>query len=217
MEIKSSEIWYTYTSSYSGPVLSLDVFAYAFIKSKITKCVFHTQGKYYFEEDHKIVSRDVDLKIDPRLKNGKYSMQEWPNDAFSKEMLYQNYINGFFERIHFAFDNKYIDHEYIRFSLGEILIIDGNSKKRLYVFVNFYSSGVIIIEFRVIYNYSIELDKYIHECVNLSMMEFDKCYVDEALFKYVDCSGNGKRDDEKIVDSNDDFTFRFSLLSFSNE
>ena len=150
MKIERSEIWYSYSTIYDGPLIPFNIFAGLLLATKITRCVYNSDGMFYYIKNKKIESRIVKSDISVEMSKISYSLDNWPDDGFSKETLYQNLLNNYFENKHFSINTKFIDHSYIRFSLDEIVIEDDKSRFHIYPFFNFYNSGIIILEMRII-------------------------------------------------------------------
>lgn len=212
MNITNSEIWYNYTTAYTGPLISFDILSLILLSKGITSCTFDSDNNYYFLKDNKLQKQKLEIITNPSDTIATLNISDQPSSEYTKEMIYQNFINSFSEKRIFSKNTFSIDHRYLRFSLDEILIKDQELEYRLYPFVNFYNSGVVIIEFRVIYNTPIDIDNYIDNCINLSNREFNKYYVNVSLSKYAKIICNVENDYKDYVDELPEFSFTLREL-----
>jgi hypothetical protein len=217
MQIKQAEIWYNYVTYFEGPPITIETIALILLKSSITRCVFSTHGIYYFLQDNIMHTRKMKMNINPNQTKASFNIKEWPDDNFSKEILYQNYINYFYEFRIFSFDTSHIDHKYLRFSLDEMIIENDENRLHIFPFVVLYSSGVMIIEFRIIFDYDISSSDFINKYINLSTREYNKCYSNNALATYAQ-KINGETDRlEKYTDGLNDFPFELNEFKIPYE
>jgi hypothetical protein len=220
MDIEHSEIWYTYSSFISGPPpIRPEYLADVLLKSKITNIIFDGDGKYYLLEDQKVKTNEMKINISPDGHKVEFKMSDWPDDPFLKEVLYQCHLNYFSENKLLNLRGNYIDNQYIRFSLNEILLKYDGYKVHLYPFVTIYTSSLIaIIEFRAIIDYAIDIDSFINNFIHLSIKEFLTCYSNEYLSIFskeimIESPNSEKDGEQKNIDLENN-TFHFKLYEF---
>jgi len=217
LEITKSEIWYTYSTLYTGNLFSEDQIANIFLFSGITDSIFDGNGNHYFLDNSQLEIEKVDIELALDKSSAKFKIPKKPENNFSQEILYQNCLNSFFERMHFSLRSKFSDHNYLRFSLGKIVIENSEIRFHLFPYVNFYKGGVIIIEFRVIYDFPISLDDFINKYINLSINEFEKCYTSKELSNCSKLLKGITKDSEKIIDESSPFTFNLYEFCFHSK
>jgi hypothetical protein len=159
----------------------------------------------------------MDININSSQTKASFNIKEWPNDDFSKEILYQNYINYFYEFRVFSYDTSHIDHNYLRFSLDEIIIENEEDRFHIFPFVALYSSGVMIIEFRIIFDYSIFSSDFINKYINLSTREYKRCYSNSALAAYAQKINGETNNPGKYIDKSNGFPFELNEFKIPYE
>ncbi|MCD1653508.1 hypothetical protein K7J14_02195 [Treponema zuelzerae] len=213
MNINYSEIWYTYSTYFSGnQLVPLSIISEILLRTNITDCIYTNEGNYRILSGDKVIEKEIDTEYNPEMTRGSFSIKDWPENDFTKEVLYQNCINSFFERKLLNYDGKYVDNSYIRFSVGEAVLLFEHDDKILYPFITVYPTGILILEFRGIYNKSYGIDDYIDNCVDFSRKVYSKCYTSKQLSKLSRNIINWTGECSEIIE--DSGEFKFELFEF---
>ncbi len=216
MKILDSQIIYTFSTSFEGPILDSEILSKIFLKSGITRIVYNNSGKYFYSEKDKIHKKDVNIKMNQNQTRMHFNLEGWPKDEYSKELLFQNHINTFFERKFFSIESNRINYKYIRFSSEPIYLLNKDGKLLLYPTFYMYDSGIIILELRRIIDYEVELGNFIDHFVNASFIEFDKCYGNIAVAEILKGISKTTNALEDLSIDTTDFKFDLKEMIFDN-
>ena len=214
IEITNAEVIYTYSTYYLGPCVARDILAKIFLLKKLTKVVYDSDGYFYYLKDDEFIKGDSTITLSPDTSVGVFNLRDWPNDAFSRENLYENQINKYFEKKLLDTENKYIDNEYIRFSLDQIKLLIENLQIHLYPIVTLYASGSLIVEYKCIINQKISYDSFLHSFLRLNQKTISKVFSNRTLSELSYYHNKMSTTNiETSIDDNSDF--KFDLYNFN--
>lgn len=180
-KIKRADVYYTYSTYYIGPCVSPDLLAKLFLVKGLTKVVYDSNEFIYYFKEKEFVKAECDIKISPDLCVGQFSLKNWPKESFTQEILYQIQIDKYFEKRLLSIDDKYINNQYIRFSIDEIVLESDNYRIHLYPLVTIYTSGSMIIEYKCIIPSPIGFCDFFENFVHLTQHKINKCFCNKAL------------------------------------
>jgi len=179
MKLKSWEIWHTYSTYFSTPIIDLYCIAEKFLKFGFSEIVMHKDG-YTIARVKKGYKEGLTTIHDLggwRQANLQFKTFDNSKPNFNGYVLENWKIASEFQYSEFRlFGEKNLMPNYIRGLLGLIVL----SKKdfgnvHVYPLITLYESGILLVHFRIISpEEAIPLKNFIENYVNILQIKFDE-------------------------------------------
>lgn len=181
MKLMDWEIWHTYSTYFTAPIRNLDEAAESLVDNGVARCAFVSSGSIYWCDDGVTKKGNASVELSTDRRHSKINIESTSADPFVFESFLDACYLKFIELQQFGEGNN-VQSPYIRAFVGEYWLTAENNRTYIYPNIKLYSSGVILVEMRILSpDEAISLERFIDEHVNLSMQAFTEVWIPPKL------------------------------------
>ena len=143
------EIWHTYATNFFDPIGNLETAAKNLVSAGLLECAFVDNGNYYWLSGSKLLSGHAEITLGANRMQALIKIKTPIPEGYAREALFDSAYFRFAELKQFD-RAKNFPPRYIRGYLGECMLISKDFTYTVYPMIKLYSTGVILVEIRVI-------------------------------------------------------------------
>jgi hypothetical protein len=187
LRLEEWELWYTFSTFFLHTTVDLETAGRLFVKAGIAECCIISSGQTFYKSDGELVSGATSIELSGDLKSmtanfNPKAKKLAPMNPFAHESWLTGTQFLFGEARQFSQDRNFPTHHLRAFFQPICLVSGTDGFTLLYPMVVLYQSGALLIEFRVISpNYSVEINDFIKNYVNMHQCEYDYAMVPSEI------------------------------------